>query len=142
MTIKSTIAVIATAATLMGTGILPASQASADPFNPALTGKIQPLTPSPCATKPWLCGPGGIKLPPKPPAPTPKPGMSAGTAAALAVGGLLVGAAIVNANRPQAQPAGDAHIDWCFAHYKSYRLYDNSYQPYHGPRKPCISPYL
>lgn len=35
----------------------------------------------------------------------------------------------------------NAHINWCHARYRSYRVSDNSFQPYHGPRKACISPY-
>jgi len=34
-----------------------------------------------------------------------------------------------------------AHIYWCYGHYRSYRAYDNTYQPYNGPRRPCYSPY-
>lgn len=34
-----------------------------------------------------------------------------------------------------------AHIDWCFAHYRSYRAYDNTFQPYAGPREQCWSPF-
>lgn len=34
-----------------------------------------------------------------------------------------------------------AHIRWCQARYRSYRAYDNSWQPKHGPRRACISPY-
>ncbi|RCS23023.1 BA14K family protein [Phyllobacterium salinisoli] len=34
-----------------------------------------------------------------------------------------------------------AHIHWCFDHYRSYRAYDNTYQPYDGPRQQCWSPY-
>ena len=34
-----------------------------------------------------------------------------------------------------------AHVDWCHARYRSYRAYDNSFQPYHGPRRQCWSPY-
>ncbi|WP_432422117.1 BA14K family protein [Rhizobium leguminosarum] len=30
---------------------------------------------------------------------------------------------------------------WCYDHYASYRQWDNSYQPYVGPRRPCLSPY-
>ncbi|TCT42895.1 BA14K family protein [Martelella mediterranea] len=33
------------------------------------------------------------------------------------------------------------HYQWCEEHYKSYRESDNTYQPYHGPRKQCLSPY-
>lgn len=35
-----------------------------------------------------------------------------------------------------------AHYRWCEGRYRSYRRWDNSFQPYHGPRKPCVSPYL
>lgn len=34
-----------------------------------------------------------------------------------------------------------AHYQWCDQRYRSYRAADNSFQPYHGPRRPCISPY-
>ena len=34
-----------------------------------------------------------------------------------------------------------AHYNYCFAKYRSYRVYDNTFQPYHGPRKQCLSPY-
>ncbi len=35
----------------------------------------------------------------------------------------------------------EAHIAWCFDRWRSYRVYDNTYQPYNGPRKLCWSPY-
>ncbi len=34
-----------------------------------------------------------------------------------------------------------AHYNYCFAKYRSYRASDNTFQPYHGPRKQCRSPY-
>lgn len=34
-----------------------------------------------------------------------------------------------------------AHLRWCDARYRSYRHSDNTFQPYHGPRKQCVSPY-
>jgi hypothetical protein len=34
-----------------------------------------------------------------------------------------------------------AHVRWCYRHYRSYREWDNTFQPYHGPRRPCRSPY-
>lgn len=34
-----------------------------------------------------------------------------------------------------------AHTNWCFNRYRSYRKWDNSYQPYHGARRACLSPY-
>jgi hypothetical protein len=36
---------------------------------------------------------------------------------------------------------GNAHVNWCYARYRSYRAYDNTYQPYGGPRRVCASPY-
>lgn len=34
-----------------------------------------------------------------------------------------------------------AHYNWCSNRYRSYRAYDNSFQPYNGPRRACYSPY-
>jgi len=51
--------------------------------------------------------------------------------------GAIIGGAI-------AQPPvryGGSHVEWCYARYRSYRAYDNTYQPYGGPRQQCISPY-
>lgn len=36
---------------------------------------------------------------------------------------------------------GGSHADWCYARYRSYRAYDNTFQPYNGGRRQCISPY-
>jgi len=41
----------------------------------------------------------------------------------------------------RARRIGNAHVTWCYERYRSYRAYDNTYQPYHGPRRQCISPY-
>jgi hypothetical protein len=35
-----------------------------------------------------------------------------------------------------------AHVEWCSSRYRSYRPYDNSYTPYSGGRRDCISPYF
>lgn len=35
----------------------------------------------------------------------------------------------------------NAHYRWCERRYRSYRAWDNTYQPYHGPRRQCYSPY-
>jgi hypothetical protein len=35
----------------------------------------------------------------------------------------------------------DAHVSWCYDRWRSYREYDNTYQPYNGPRRQCVSPY-
>ncbi|MEI9414120.1 BA14K family protein [Mesorhizobium sp. Cs1321R2N1] len=34
-----------------------------------------------------------------------------------------------------------AHVRWCYNRYRSYRAYDNTFQPYNGPRQQCWSPY-
>lgn len=35
-----------------------------------------------------------------------------------------------------------SHVNWCHARYRSYRAWDNTFQPYHGPRRQCVSPYV
>lgn len=35
-----------------------------------------------------------------------------------------------------------AHVEWCSNRYRSYSPRDNSYNPYRGGRRECISPYL
>lgn len=45
---------------------------------------------------------------------------------------------------PRAYPghnARAAHLAWCSKKYCSYRAGDNSFQPYKGPRRRCVSPY-
>lgn len=37
--------------------------------------------------------------------------------------------------------SGSAHVRWCSNRYRSYRAWDNTFQPYHGPRQQCWSPY-
>jgi hypothetical protein len=34
------------------------------------------------------------------------------------------------------------HSDWCHGRFKTYNTYDNTYQPYGGPRRQCWSPYI
>ena len=34
-----------------------------------------------------------------------------------------------------------AHVEWCSRRYRSYDVGDNSYTPYSGGRRPCVSPY-
>lgn len=53
--------------------------------------------------------------------------------AAFATGAIISGA-IAN-DRPPAY--GSSHEARCYARYKSYRAYDNTYQPYNGPRRQC-----
>jgi hypothetical protein len=40
----------------------------------------------------------------------------------------------------RARRAG-SHVEWCYNRYRSYRASDNTFQPYHGPRRQCYSPY-
>ena len=40
-----------------------------------------------------------------------------------------------------AQMPVNAHVEWCLQRYNSYRPQDNSYQPYGGPRRQCVSPF-
>ena len=51
--------------------------------------------------------------------------------------GAIIGGAI--ADRPVRY--GGSHVEWCQNRYRSYRAYDNSYQPNYGPRRACNSPY-
>ncbi|WP_217569256.1 BA14K family protein [Mesorhizobium sp. GbtcB19] len=34
-----------------------------------------------------------------------------------------------------------AHVRWCYDRYRSYRAWDNTFQPNYGPRRQCWSPY-
>lgn len=34
-----------------------------------------------------------------------------------------------------------SHVDYCLAKYKTYSASDNTYQPFEGARKACVSPY-
>ncbi|MCV9906471.1 BA14K family protein [Brucella sp. HL-2] len=48
---------------------------------------------------------------------------------------------------PRYRPApmyrgGNAHVRWCYNRYRSYRAYDNTFQPNYGPRRQCYSPYI
>lgn len=54
--------------------------------------------------------------------------------AAFATGAIISGA-IAN-DRPPAY-RGNAHIQYCYNRYKSYRASDNTFQPYNGPRQQC-----
>ncbi|MBB4572431.1 BA14K family protein [Rhizobium lentis] len=36
---------------------------------------------------------------------------------------------------------GGSHQAWCYARYRSYRAFDNTFQPYNGPRRQCLGPY-
>ncbi len=61
--------------------------------------------------------------------------------------GAIIGGAIASQPRyvePAPRyvvPAGSSHVAWCQQRYRSYRAYDNTFQPYNGPRQQCVSPY-
>lgn len=59
------------------------------------------------------------------------------------VGGPLPGTVGRIRVRPQQRikDATEAHLRWCRERYISYRAYDNTFQPFDGPRRPCHSPY-
>ncbi|WP_080605655.1 BA14K family protein [Sinorhizobium fredii] len=69
-----------------------------------------------------------------------------GFAAGAIIGGLLAQPRYYAPRPYYAPPAyyagGSAHTRWCYSRYRSYRAYDNTYQPYYGPRRLCVSPYL
>jgi len=60
-------------------------------------------------------------------------------AGAFIAGALITGAIVNNQNR--VYRGGDAHVEWCYDRYRSYRASDNTFQPYNGPRQQCYSPY-
>ena len=52
--------------------------------------------------------------------------------------GAMIGGAMANDRR---YVGGGSHVRWCANRYRSYRAYDNTFQPYNGPRRQCYSPY-
>jgi len=61
------------------------------------------------------------------------------------IGGLVAGAVIgsIIASQPAYRYGNtpSAHIAWCHRRYRSYDSRSNTFQPYHGPRRICRSPY-
>lgn len=58
--------------------------------------------------------------------------------------GALIGGAIASEPRYYARPSGGInprHYEWCANRYRSYRGYDNTFQPNNGPRQQCLSPF-
>jgi hypothetical protein len=57
--------------------------------------------------------------------------------------GAIIGGALAQPRYYYDQPRyyGNSHADWCYSRYRSYRAYDNTFQPYYGPRRQCIGPY-
>ena len=47
--------------------------------------------------------------------------------------------------QPMPQPmmaGGNAHVQYCLAKYRSYKIPTNTYTSFSGQIKPCISPYM
>jgi hypothetical protein len=59
----------------------------------------------------------------------------------LGLGGLAIGPAIRYYEPRRVYRGSNAHVRWCYNRYRSYRASDNTFQPYHGPRQQCYSPY-
>ena len=90
-----------------------------------------------------------------PPADLPVTGTAQAAAAAAPASGAEEDAADVDRMITAALPAGsanaarspenealvEAHVDWCASRYRSYRPRDDSYTPYSGGRRPCVSPF-
>jgi len=55
--------------------------------------------------------------------------------------GAIIGGAIASQQPRYYRSGGNAHVRWCYDRYRSYRASDNTFQPYHGPRRSCRSPY-
>ncbi|SCB24571.1 BA14K-like protein [Rhizobium miluonense] len=60
--------------------------------------------------------------------------------------GAIIGGAIASQPRYYAAPAPSGsinprHVEWCADRYRSYRAYDNTFQPNYGPRRQCYSPF-
>ncbi|ACP25677.1 hypothetical protein NGR_c19130 [Sinorhizobium fredii NGR234] len=61
--------------------------------------------------------------------------------------GATVGGPLPGTVGPRMRPRREirldlnAHMRWCLERYASYRLDDNSYQPFSGRRRLCNSPY-
>ena len=51
--------------------------------------------------------------------------------------GVIVGGTLNNSGVRYS----NAHVRWCYDRWRSYRASDNTYQPYNGPRRRCVSPY-
>lgn len=94
----------------------------------------------------------GRRIHPDAPAPRQRgrSGRSSGPDLGSAIVGAIVGGVIVNqlhSGQQQHAPSRSGaylshnHIDWCHNRWRSYRVTDNSYQPYNGPRQVCVSPY-
>lgn len=51
--------------------------------------------------------------------------------------GALIGGLIASQPRAYSSRGYSSHAEYCYARYRSYRAYDNTYQPNYGPRRQC-----
>jgi len=58
-------------------------------------------------------------------------------AAAFATGAIIGGAIAA----PPTFYMSNPHVQWCASRFRSYRASDNTFQPFNGPRRQCISPF-
>lgn len=64
-----------------------------------------------------------------------------GLAAGALIGGALAAPRYAPPQERRYVGGGNSHVNWCYSRYRSYRAYDNTFQPYNGPRQQCYSPY-
>ncbi|MGB6119762.1 MAG: BA14K family protein [Mesorhizobium sp.] len=58
------------------------------------------------------------------------------------IAGAIISGAVNSAQQPRYNRSySSAHVRWCYNRYRSYRDWDNTFQPYNGPRQQCYSPY-
>jgi len=57
------------------------------------------------------------------------------------LGGAIIGNMLAAPPPPRYYNGSSAHVQWCYNRYRSYRASDNTFQPYNGPRRQCVSPY-
>lgn len=66
-------------------------------------------------------------------------------AGAFLAGALITGAIASQPSVTVIHRGGSAHTEWCYNRYRSYRAWDNTFQPYsdgrYTPREQCYSPY-
>ena len=72
-------------------------------------------------------------------------GGASATATAFGAGAIIGGAIAAQPRYYEPAPAqsgiNPSHVAWCENRYRSYRAYDNTFQPYNGSRQQCYSPY-
>lgn len=57
------------------------------------------------------------------------------------IAGAIIGGAIASQSAPRYRSHANAHVEWCYSRYRTYRASDNTYAPRKGVRTQCRSPY-